>query len=528
MKTAKFILFGSILCICVASVGHPADKEVMLIADNAEGQAQMCADVFRDTVIVGVHSHVGLAKIYERNGEEWEEKIDLIVKDGDKDNFGYSVAINGPIGRGSANIAIIGAPQHDGAADDSGAAYIFARSGGDWKQRAKLVADDGGAADNLGHAVSVDRNTAVVGAPKNDAAGSNSGAAYVFVLDGGDWKLQAKLVPKDLGRSDAFGHVVFVRKNTVVVGAPGHTHSGIRFAGAAYVFARQGETWVEQAKLTAADAAQSDRFGNSVALSRETIVVGAPLHDTDRGADTGAAYIYSPDGGTWRQEAKLTIKSARKADQLGFGVGTNGKVAVLGTKARDEGQRASGAAYAFVRTDGVWEEKNQVTPLFPIKDGFFGYWVAVSENTVVISAHSKPKGGPGLADGAAAFVYDSVTDFGTPPFSVDPSGLSVTTLGSVKRTALLQNFPNPFNPETWIPYFMADDVTAAIRIYNIRGQLMRELDLGAQKAGGYLTRENAAYWDGRDQYGSAVSSGVYFYTLDAGEFQATRRMLILK
>ena len=252
------------------------------------------------------------------------------------------------------------------------------------------------------------------------------------------------------------------------------------------------------------------------------------MHDTDRGADTGAAYVFTLAGGTWKQEAKLTIKSARKADQLGFGVATSGKVAVLGTKARDEGQRASGAAYAFVQTGGVWEEKNQVVPLIPIKDGFFGFWVAMSENTVVVSAHSKPKGGPGLADGAAAFVYSSIDDFGTPPFGVDPSGLSVTTFGSVKRSALHQNFPNPFNPETWIPYFVANDVSAAIRIYNIRGQLMRELNLGVQRAGGYLTRDSAAYWDGRDQLGSLVSSGVYFYTLEAGEFQATRRMLILK
>ena len=527
MKTARLILFSSTLCICLMSVGYAAEEEVMLIADNAEGQAHMCADVFRNTVIVGVHSHVGLAKIYERNGEEWEEKIDLIVKDGDKDNFGFSVAVNGPIGRGGANIAIVGAPQHDGAADDSGAAYIFARSGGDWKQRAKLTADDGGKADNLGHAVSVDRSTAVVGAPKSDAAGANSGAAYVFVLDG-SWKQQAKLIPKDLGRSDAFGYVVFVRKNTIVVGAPGHTHSGIRFAGAAYVFERQGERWVEQAKLTADDAAQSDRFGHSVALSGDTIVVGAPLHDTDRGADTGAAYIFSLAGGAWKQTAKLGIRSARKADQLGFGVATSGKIVVLGAKARDEGQRASGAAYAFARADGVWEEKNEVVPLFPIKDGFFGFWVAMSENTVVISAHSKPKGGPGLADGAAAFVYSSVIDFGTPPFSVDPSGLSATTFGSVKRTALLQNFPNPFNPETWIPYVVANDVPAAIHIWNVRGQLMRELNLDVQKAGSYLTPDSAAYWDGRDQYGSVVSSGVYFYTLEAGEFQATRRMIVLK
>ena len=527
MKAVRFILISFVLSICLASVGYAAKKEIQLIADNAEGQAQMCADVFRDTIIVGVHSHVGLAKVYERNGQEWEESSVLLVKDGDKDNFGFSVAVNGPLGRGVANIAVVGAPHHDGKADDSGAAYIFARSGKDWKQRAKLTGEDGGAADNLGHAVSVDRNTAVVGAPKSDAAGSNSGAAYVFVLDG-SWKQQAKLVAKDLSRSDAFGYVVFVRKDTVVVGAPGHTHSGIRFAGAAYVFARQGEKWVEQAKLTADDAAQSDRFGHSVALSGDTIVVGAPLHDTDRGTDTGAAYIFTPQGGTWKQQTKLGIKGAKKADQLGFGVATNGKVVVLGAKARDEGDRASGAAYAFVGTGAVWEEKNQVVPLIPIKDGFFGFWVAMSENTVVVSAHPKPKGGPGLADGAAAYVYSTIDDFDAPPFNVHPSGLSVTTLGSLKRTALHQNFPNPFNPETWIPYFVASDVNASIRIFNVRGQLMRELDLGLKNAGNHLARDSAAYWDGRDQDGSVVSSGVYFYTLEAGEFQATRRMLVLK
>ena len=104
----------------------------------------------------------------------------------------------------------------------------------------------------------------------------------------------------------------------------------------------------------------------------------------------------------------------------------------------------------------------------------------------------------------------------------------MTTLGQVKRTALLQNFPNPFNPETWLPYRLAADAPVTLGIYNVRGQLMRELNLGVQKAGGYLTRETAAYWDGRDQVGETVSSGIYFYTLHAAPFQATRRMLILK
>jgi len=97
-----------------------------------------------------------------------------------------------------------------------------------------------------------------------------------------------------------------------------------------------------------------------------------------------------------------------------------------------------------------------------------------------------------------------------------------------KENRLFNNYPNPFNPETWLPYQLATDTTVTIRIYDVKGQLVRQLDLGSQKAGSYLDKGNAAYWDGKDQTGQAVSSGIYFYTLKAGDFHATRRMVILK
>jgi hypothetical protein len=97
-----------------------------------------------------------------------------------------------------------------------------------------------------------------------------------------------------------------------------------------------------------------------------------------------------------------------------------------------------------------------------------------------------------------------------------------------KEFRLLQNYPNPFNPETWIPFDLAADANVTIRIYDVKGQLVRQLDLINQKAGSYLDKNNAAYWDGKDQLGQSVSSGIYFYTLKAGDFVATRRMVILK
>ena len=94
--------------------------------------------------------------------------------------------------------------------------------------------------------------------------------------------------------------------------------------------------------------------------------------------------------------------------------------------------------------------------------------------------------------------------------------------------ALLQNYPNPFNPETWIPYKLAYDSPITISIYNAKGQMIRAISLGTKQAGVYVKKDKAAYWDGRDSLGQKVASGIYYYTLQAGEFRATRKMVILK
>ncbi|MXY28320.1 T9SS type A sorting domain-containing protein [Candidatus Poribacteria bacterium] len=96
------------------------------------------------------------------------------------------------------------------------------------------------------------------------------------------------------------------------------------------------------------------------------------------------------------------------------------------------------------------------------------------------------------------------------------------------KTALLTNFPNPFNPETWIPYHLAKPAEVTLTIYDIRGVVVRELQLGHQAAGFYQSRSQAIYWDGRNGMGEKVASGLYFYTLKAGDFIATRRLLIRK
>ena len=97
-----------------------------------------------------------------------------------------------------------------------------------------------------------------------------------------------------------------------------------------------------------------------------------------------------------------------------------------------------------------------------------------------------------------------------------------------EETALLPNYPNPFNPETWIPYQLATPAEVTVAIHAADGRLARTLALGYQAAGVYKRRSRAVYWDGRNAQGEPVASGVYFYTFSAGDFTATRKMVIMK
>lgn len=110
---------------------------------------------------------------------------------------------------------------------------------------------------------------------------------------------------------------------------------------------------------------------------------------------------------------------------------------------------------------------------------------------------------------------------------VETKGKLPTTWGRIKSNKLYQNYPNPFNPDTWIPYQLAEDADVTIRIYNITGQLVRMLELRHKEVGFYLSQDKAAYWDGRNEAGEQVASGIYFYHLEVEDFTATRKMLLL-
>ena len=402
----------------------------------------------------------------------------------DYDRFGYSIDISG-------TTLIVSAPFHD---QQRGAVYVYALEGIRWKQQAKLQADDAGPRDRMGWDCAISGNTIVAGAPLAAAPRRNSGTAYVFKRKGNVWKQVAKLAPHDGDGGDAFGISVDVSQNRVIVGAnKDENHGNRRGSGSAYIFSEVEGTYTQETKLTANDIQQGANFGLTVAIDVNRALVGAPSADTERGENSGAVYAFLKVGPDW--ELQATIIPDEGPDE-GHGDNMGNAVALDGEFGRHFNYAAIGVQY-------------DATPKHP--DGGSVYLFDTEDINNLNIPLSK-----------------NIEDFRV-PLSVEPTDeLALIMFGDIKRNALLQNFPNPFNPETWIPYTLADDAEVQVRIYDLQGALVRQLDIGRRGVGRYLNRQTAAYWDGRDQSGASVASGVYFYTLEIDDFSETRRMVIRK
>jgi hypothetical protein len=275
----------------------------------------------------------------------------------DNDSFGRASAIDG-------DTAVVGAYTKGVA---RGAAYVFTRTGTTWSQQQALGALDVGDNDEFGWTVAISGDTAVVGA---QAQNLSSGSVYVFTRTGTTWTLQQKLRADDAENGDIFGQGVSISGDTIAVGA---AKKGTGQQGAAYVFTRSGTTWTQQQKLTASDAAIGDEFGVSIAVSGDTVVVGA-----FNAASTGAAYVFTRSGTTWTPQQKLVPDAGIANGSFGWSVAVDADTAVIG--AFD-----AGAAYVFTRTGTTWAQQK-----LPAADGgpgsYLGSSAAVQGDTAVVGA----------------------------------------------------------------------------------------------------------------------------------------------
>jgi hypothetical protein len=230
------------------------------------------------------HYGQGVAYVFTRSDDAWSLRTKLTATGGAaSDAFGTSLAVDG-------TSLLVGAPgRRVDAKDGQGAAFAFTGSGASWVQRAELTAADGEAADFFGEDVALDGDTALIGAYRR-AVGDHyvQGAAYVFIRTGSIWSQQAELTAADGAMMDYFGRSVSVQGNTALVGAQGHLGQG-----AAYVFTRKGTLWSQRSMLLGADPPGSDAFGFCLDLDGDSALIGSQTRTVGTNTLQGTAYVFT-------------------------------------------------------------------------------------------------------------------------------------------------------------------------------------------------------------------------------------------
>lgn len=371
----------------------------------------------------------GAVYVFRRSGSSWQQEAYLKASNTNaNDNFGHSLSLSGDtltvsaINEDSAATDING-NQSDNTATDSGAVYVFQRSGSSWQQQAYIKASNTGAGDNFGNSLSLVGDTLAVGAINEDSAatsidgdqgdtGNNDGAVYVFQRSGSTWLQESyiKASSADHHTDDLFGASVSLSGNTLAVGAvsedssatgvingePGLDPDLADGSGAVYVFLRTGSNWQQQAYLKASNTGGNDLFGASISLSGEALAVSAPgednavlgiqmgasvpTSDTGTASDSGAVYMFQRTGSTWQQQAYIKASNTEGGDNL-RSVALFGDMLAVGAAGEDNAARGvqmgsavpisdtgtatdSGAVYVFRRVSGIWQQEAYLKAAF--------------------------------------------------------------------------------------------------------------------------------------------------------------------
>ncbi len=411
----------------------------------------------------------GAAYVYVRSGTNWVQQAYLKASNADPgDFFGVSVAISGDtvvvgaLAENSFATGVNGDQGNSGNLGRIGAAYVFVREGTNWTQQAYLKPShiDPSYDMSFGHSVAISSNTVVVGAHQE---GYYSGAAYVFVRDGTNWTQQAYLKGSNTDRNDYFGWSVAISGDTIVIGAyrEGSSATGINgnqtqdpdvwWKGAAYIFVRMGTNWSQQAYLKPSPESVN-YFGNSVAISGDTVAVWSPAENLYQ----GAAYIFVRHGTNWMQQARIVPAVSRygyRDPYLGQ-VALSGNTLVVGKLTEnsnavgingdenDLNSYLSGAAWVYVRRGTNWTRKAYLKSSNSNPEDWFGFAVAVSGDTVAVTAGYEDSAATGIngdqndntaSDAGAAYVFTGFNH--GPELTMTPDGAG----GFFIRCTAIQN-----------------------------------------------------------------------------------------
>jgi hypothetical protein len=361
---------------------------------------------------------------------------------------GDTMAIGAPF-ESSATTTING-NQNDDTAIAAGAVYVFVRSGTTWMQQAYIKASNTEAGDWFGFSVALSGDTLAVGAPRKTSA---AGAVYVFARSGATWTQPAYIKASNTHESMQFGASVALSGDTLAVGAPRErgASSGITqdplsqdpftlsatASGAAYVFVWQGTIWTQEAYIKASNPGVLDDFGAAVAVSADTLAVGAPNEasaargirgdqTSDAAPQAGAVYVFARRSGNWTQQAYVKASNTDAGDQFGTAIALDADTLAVGAPHEqsaatevdgdqdDNSMPGAGAAYVFVRDHANWTKQAYVKPSHS-EGQLFGSSIALSGNLLAVGAPMNGNAATGInppppppraaQDSGAAYVF---------------------------------------------------------------------------------------------------------------------------
>ena len=499
-------MWRTLSLLLVVSVGLPAasqpvSQEAKLTADDAEAFDGFGGSVSLsgERALVGASSDgvggdgIGSVYVFVRSGSTWVQEAKLTADDAaPEDRFGRSVSLAG-------DRALIGAFGDDGVDDESGAAYVFVRSGSVWTQEAKLTAADAARGDLFGVSVSLSDEYALIGASRDDDGANNSGAAYVFSRSGGAWAQQAKLTASDPESFAQFGFAVSLSGDRALVGAIGNSEGGEN-SGAAYVFVRSDDDWSEEAKLTATQPAAEDQFGVSVSLSGDRALIGVRVAFTGIGSES--AYVFVRSGSEWTQEAQLTSEDTSRRKDFGSSVSLSGNRAIVGAPSDNMGGGNSGSAYLFIRSESVWVQEAKFTATDVAFSDRFGGSVSLSDERALVGVAGDDDGG---TNSGSAYVFSGIAPVAAEP-GVTPTGLALSVA------------PNPTRGSAALTLRLPSAVEAHIAAYDVLGRRVALLHDGSLAAGTHTFALDA----------TGLPAGVYVVRATAGASAVTGQLTLVR
>lgn len=439
------------------------------------------------------------------------------------DQFGGSVAISG-------TTVIVGANANAASSSRNGAAYVYVLEAGTWNLQQKLTPNDGEADDAFGTFVAVSGDTAVVGA-FGDTVGTNvnQGSAYVFVRSGSTWTFQQKLTAADGAANDIFGRALALSGDTIVVGSASADGEATVDQGAAYVFTRTGSTWSQQAKLSAADGSALDYFGDSVAISGDTVVVGATEDGTGANIQQGSAYVFTRSGTTWTQQAKLTAGDGTAFDYFGFSVSVDGDTAAIGTLQDVGSNFQQGSAYIFVRNGTTWTEQQKLTAADGAAGDSFGNSVFVLSDALMIGAAGDTNGA-NARQGSAYIFGRTGTTWTQSQKLIASDGSAEDSFGAgvgfTQNNAVIGSIGDTIGVNTFqgSAYIFSSDVSVSGRVTTPGGQNLRNAVVSMiDSAGVRRTATTSSF--GLYSFDGVRTGDTYTMTVASKRYRFTPRIL---